>query len=437
MNSAVYNLAIPNMVWNTVNRAAGRMGLVPIVLLALLAAAFPAPAADWNSAEQQLARKVVAVTGPGAMAVEIENRSSLGRRESAIVENGLRSALEQAGVRRVKTEQAAATVAISLSENPTSYVWVAEIHQGNAETSVTMVSIPRAGRVIAARDSMPMTLRKTLLYTQDDPILDVTVLDENGTPAHIAVLSAENLTVYQTQSGKWQPEQTLRITHERPWPRDLRGRLIPAQNHLFDVYLPGVACQSVSGGAQIALSCRDADDPWPMVEAFGRVSTGFPGAAIPPTAAFFASSRNFFTGVLTPAVGKFTTLPKFYSAAVVPRDKYTLWLLAAVDGRVHEIDGLNDQVTRLDWGSDIATIRTTCGAGWQILATASGIPTRDTVRAYEMPDRDPVAVSLALELPGSVSALWTEARADAAIAVIRNQETGSYEAYRLDLACSQ
>jgi hypothetical protein len=450
MNPAVYNSAIPKIIWNSVNRVLRCIrlsGVLPLtLLLAIFAAAISARAADWNSTEQQLARKIVAVTGPGAVAVTVENRSSLGRRDSEIVQNGLRVALEQVGIHIVKPEQAAATVAISLSENATSYVWVAEIHQGNAESAVAMVSLPRTGRPVLARDSMPLNLHRTLLWTQDDPILDVAVLEESGTPTHIAVLSSENVSLYRMQAGKWQQEQALEIVHALPWPRDLRGRLLPAQNHLFDVYLPGVTCQSTTTGAQVALNCRDTDDPWPIVAAFSGISTVFPSAGsamrpssapIPPMTAFFAPSRNFFTGVLAPAIGKFGNVPKFYSAAFVPRDKYTLWLFAAVDGKVHEVDGMNDQTTKLDWGSDIVSVRTKCGAGWQILASTSGMPARDSIRVYELPDRDPVAVSAPMELPGTVSALWTESRGDTAIAVVKNQETGSYEAYRLDLACSQ
>jgi hypothetical protein len=33
--------------------------------------------------------------------------------------------------------------------------------------------------------------------------------------------------------------------------------------------------------------------------------------------------------------------------------------------------------------------------------------------------------------------LWTEAKGDTAIAVAKNHETGSYEAFRLAVACSQ
>ena len=87
--------------------------------------------------------------------------------------------------------------------------------------------------------------------------------------------------------------------------------------------------------------------------------------------AFFAPTRNFFTGALTPGVGKFTTVPKFYSAALLPREKYTLWLFAAIDGQVHMVDGVSDQAARLGWGSDLTSVKTACGAGWQVLAASS------------------------------------------------------------------
>ena len=152
--------------------------------------------------------------------------------------------------------------------------------------------------------------------------------------------------------------------------------------------------------------------------------------------AFFASTRNFFTGALTPGVGKYATVPKFYSAALLPREKYTLWLFAAVDGQTHMVDGVSDLTAKLGWGSDLASVKTACGAGWQVLSSSPG-GREDSVRAFEFPDRDPLAVSAALAFSGPITALWTEAKGDTAIAVARNPETGSYEAFRLAISCGQ
>jgi hypothetical protein len=443
MRYAVYNLDIPNML-NCPLRSGSSLTAALRISFLVLALASGVYAADWNGPEQELARKVAAVTGPGAVALTVENRSSLGRRDSEVITNGLRATMAGVGLRFVKPEQAAAVVAIVLSENPGSYVWVAEIRQGTNEPAVVMVSVPRPEGSLASHDSVPLSLRKLPLWAQEERILDVAVLEENPAPTQIAVLDAQHVTVYRLQGGKWQQQQALNLTHTRPWPRDLRGRLVPATDHLFDVYLPGAFCRSTTGTV-LALTCRESDDPWPLVvgsliggganfPSFGAVG-GSP-STIMPIRGFFAPTRNFFTGALTPGVGKFTTLSKYYSAAFVPREKYVLWLFASVDGQVHMVDGISDVAARLRWNSNLASVRTPCGAGWQVLVPTSN-EQGEFVRAYEFPDRDPVAVSVPVDLGGEITSLWTEAKGDSAIAVVKKRETESYEAFRLAIACNQ
>jgi hypothetical protein len=447
MRAAVYNSTIPKVNLNTVSSASRvvlRFRIVLCLFLSTLLLSDAAGAMDWSVPEQQLARKIVAATGPGAVALTLENRSSLSKRESEIVSNGLHSALESLGLRFVAPEQAAATVTISLSENPNAYVWVAQIRQGNGKIAVEMVSAPRVESVASSRDSVPLSIRKIPLWAQDERILDVVVLEENTAPTHIAVLGSEDVSLYRLQGGKWQREQALAVTHARPWPRDLRGRLIPGKNHLLDAYLPGVICHSTNA-MPLTLNCRESDDPWPLVAGFAGSGppANFPSfgtsatPAVQAVGAFFTSARNFFTGALTPGVGKFATVPKFYSAAFLPRGKYVLWLFAALDGQIHMVDGVSDQPAKLNWGSDVASLKTACGAGWQVLATTASAPGSDSLRAYEFPDRDAVPVSAAADLAGTVTALWAETKGDTAIVVTRNGASGTYEAFRMAVACNQ
>jgi hypothetical protein len=417
-HSAVYNSPIAEMSCSP----PGSSGRSLVLLLTLLLVLFPPVlAADWNGAEQELARKIVAATGPGAVSLDVTNRSSLSKKDSDEINRGLRVQLEGLGARTVKPEQAAVTVSVSLSENLQSYVWVAEIHLGAGEFAVVMTSTPRGDTAAFVRDAPPLILRRIPLWAQEQPILDVVVLEEAAAgPSRIAVLDPEKIALYQLAEGRWQTEQSMSITHSRPWPRDMRGRLVPRQDHLFDIYLPGEFCQS----APLSLICRPSDDPWPLSVQFAL-------------GGFFAATRNFFTGVLSPGIGKQTSTTKFYSAAPLPRPTYTLWLLAGVDGTVRLLDGITEQTARLNWGSDIASIKTSCGSGWQVLATRAGDNSGDAVRAFEFPDRDPLTVSPALEFSGAITALWTEAKGGSAIAVSHNLETGTYEAFRLAVACSQ
>ncbi len=380
-------------------------------------------ASDWRVPAEQLARKIAAATGPGAVALDVANKSPLSRTDAEEIRRGLTNELAALGVRLVNADQAAATVQVTLSENLQDYVWVAEIHQGNNEASVVMVTLPRPSSDVVEHPAAALTIRKTLLWTDENPILDVALV--NGAPQHVIVLEAQSVALLKFQDGRWQEEQSLPLSHAHPWPRDLRGRLALRSDHLFDAYLPGVFCRS-STAAPLILNCYESDDPWPL----GTDQSGL--------SAFFAPTRNFFTGALSPGIEKQTTVKAFYSVAMLPRDKYRLWIFSTVDGQVHVLDGVSDQaLPKLGWGSDIASVHSGCGLGWQVLVTGSESAGSDAVRAFEIVDREPTVVSQPAEFNGSISALWTDADGAGAIAVSQNSETGRYEAYRISITCGQ
>jgi hypothetical protein len=414
-DNAVYNARILHMVASSSRfwRAACGFALMVMCVAVSLAS-------DWRTPEEQLARKIAVATGPGAAALDVANKSSISRPDSDEIRRGLTSELATLGVRLVNADQAAATVHVTLSENLQEYVWVAEIRQGNNEASVAMVAVPRAGFAAVEHPAIALTIRKALLWTDENRILDVAQV--NGSPQHMIVLETESVELLKFQDGRWQQEQALTVSHAHPWPRDLRGRLALRSDHKFDAYLPGVFCRS-STTAPLALNCYESDDPWPL------------GSG---QSAFFAPARNFFTGALSPGIEKQTTVKAFYSAAVLPRDKYKLWIFSTVDGQVHLVDGVSDQtVAKLDWGSDIASVRSGCGVGSQVLVTGNEDGASDSVRAFEIADREPDVVSQAAEFNGKITALWSDADGTGAIAISQNSETGKYEAYRLSIACGQ
>ncbi|HLW87015.1 MAG TPA: hypothetical protein VKR57_00905 [Terriglobales bacterium] len=389
----------------------------------LIVPAMLVSATDWRTPEAQLARKIAAGTGPGAVALTVTNRSFLSSSETDEVRRGLLTELASLGVHSIGEDQAAATVQVSLSENLQNYVWIAEIHVGNNEPSVVMVTGPRTEPAAEEHSTAPLTIHKALLWTDENRILDVAL--PTSSPSIMIVLEADSVGLYAVQNGRWQVQQTLAIAHANPWPRDLRGRLILKKDHLFDAYLPGVMCQSTAV-APLALHCRASDDPWAL-------------AADPsPLNAFYAPARNFFTGVLSPGIQKQTATAPFYSAAALPRDKYTLWVFGATDGQIHLLDGMTDQaVAKLGWGSDLAGVRSGCGLGWQVLAASRDNDASDKVQAFEMADRQAVAASAPVEFGGSITALWADSDSTSVIAVAQNSETGRYEASRLSITCSR
>lgn len=400
-------------------------GLRLILLLLILFLFVPTLlAADWHAPEQQLAGKISAVTGPGAVALQLNNRSSLSPADVEQIRNGLTSELMYAGVHLVSSDQAVATVNVTLSENLRSYLWVAEIHGGANDSQVVMVSAPRpAGAPTPLRSATPLAIQKTLLWSGPRRILDVVLV--SGTTQRMIVLDDTAVTVYVLQDGRWQDGQTLLIAHDRSWPRDLRGRLMLANDHLFDAYLPGVFCRS-NGSLELAMTCSPSDDPWPLSAGQFRLS------------AFFTATRNYFTGALSPGIGNQRSVAAFYSAAPEPRDKYVLWIFTGIDGRVHMLDGMNDQTLgNLGWGSAMAAVRSGCGSGRQILTTNNSGKAPGSIRAFEIADRDPVPASEPLELNGDVTALWTQPDGASAVVVLHNPRNGEYEAYQLQITCGQ
>jgi len=417
-HNAVYNSRIQHM-----HAMSSRFARTACFLVLVLMQAPLILANEWRASEEQLARKIAAATGPGAVALDVTNQSSLSRADVEEVRRGLLTELGSLGVRLVNADQAAATVQITFSENLQNYVWVAEIHLGSNEGSVVMVATPRPSLAAAEHPVAALMIQKTLLWTDENRILDVALV--NSSPQYMIVLEPESVVLFKFQNGRAQHEQSLAVTHLHPWPRDLRGRLILRKDHLFDAYLPGVFCRS-STTAPIVLHCYESDDPWPL----GTDQSGL--------SAFFTPSRNFFTGALSPGIEKQTTVKAFYSAAVLPRDKYKLWIIATVDGQVHFLDGVSDQTAaRVNWGSDIAGVRSGCGLGWQVLVSGNLDGASETVQAFEIADREPVVIGQPEEFSGQITALWSDSDGTSAIAVSQNSETGKYEAYRLSILCGQ
>ncbi len=395
-----------------------------LLFLAIVLLGLPVHGMDWNPPAQRLAQQIAAGTGRAAIAIDFSNLSSLTNADVDAITTAIRNQLAAAGVRVVSQDPAAALVRITFSENLQNYVWVARTQQGTAPAIVSMIAVARVEAPVMAHAPAGVLIRKIQLWSQADPILDTAVIDSS--PPQIVVLDPQRVTAYLFQNSSWEQQQSFPLVHAHPWPRDLRGRLVLRKDHLFDAYLPGTFC-STSVSAPATLSCRESDDPWPV------------GNDLVNLNAFFSPNRNFFTGALSPGIAKQVTVSAFYTAAPILREHYVLWVLSGGDGQVHEADGVNEQTLgRLNWGSDIAAVKTSCGSGTQILATSNtGSTAGDTVRAFEIVDRDPVPVSQPVELNGPVTALWSETSGTSAVVVSRNLQTGKYEAFRLAITCGQ
>jgi len=388
-----------------------------------------------GDALQQFASRIVALAGPGVATFAAGDSSAATTEQVAAFRKALEGKLLEAGVQLRQASpgqqfQANSSIRVTLGENAHGLVYLAEVQRG-AETRVVIVQAPPAK--VVAPVAGTMVLRRSLLATRAEPVLDAARVGA-GNEARLVLLTARAAVFYRQQGGKWNEEQSVAISHEAVFPLDVRGRLVVTGEASLDAYLPGAVCSiSLAGGSQT--DCHDADDAWPL------------GGQ----AAFFNAGRNYFNGLLRPGFGK--QLAPFYSAAALPYPGHTLWIFAGVDGQVRTQDGdREDTLDGHDWGSDLAAVHSGCGSGTQLLVTAaSGEGGNDSLRSYELAQRQPVVATPAMEFDGSITALWPSSDSTAATLVLRsalrdsgvqrnvlrNPQTAYYEVFDVSIGCTR
>ncbi len=404
------------------------------LFLCLMAGATAQASERWDSQLTSFAKKIAAVSGPATATLDMRNLSSLPAEQASSLRRTLESQLRAAGVQLRPEHEASVGIRVTLSTNRRGWLWIAEIQQGT-EIRVTMLEVSEERASAAGAGTQAMTLQSSLLFSTSDILLDVQPL---GTPQPtLAALTTRSALLYEQQGGRWKLLRELPLPLQVSLPRDPRGRIVPASDHPFDLFFPGGNCAAAQDRAisdrptgdragapanAIALSCIASDDPWPL----GGQS------------AVYNPARNYFTGVLLPGIGR--AMAPFYSAAPISQAKYTLWIFAGVDGRVSSFDGANERRfsgAARAWGSDLAALHSGCGSGTQLLATESGAGTpSDSLQAFEIADREPLAASAPLKFNGSITALWSTPGAKTATAVVHMAQ-GGYDAYSVSLACGE
>jgi hypothetical protein len=364
------------------------------------------------------------LTGPGVVSLTIRDNSSIAADEVPAIRKILSNELSKLGVTVRAGGDVATVVRVTLSQTSRQGLWVAEVQQG-PEVRVAMVNVANAPPA-AAQQGSSVVLRKTLLFSQSEPILDagLIALAGDAPPAsHLVVLSPEQIVIYhRDEKAAWVKDQGFDIAHSRAYPRDVRGRLQMDAAGVFKAYLPGVVCTaSQKAPAGITVSCADSDDPWPI------------GAR----KAFYNSSRNYFTGVTIPSQGGETA--SFYSAAELVEKHSAATVYSEISGqfRVSDGTGFKALAGSRDWGSDVAGVQSGCSSGAQLLATASGSAIQDNLLAYEIDGRDAIAASAPMPLDGQVTAMWPTAGTSAAMVVLEKQQPVTYEAYSVSVVCNQ
>lgn len=380
-----------------------RVALALLFGLALRLEAQPPPpapsAAATNSgslteaAAQVAARMSSLLPRRAIVSLEIQNLAPLQAAEWLSFRNSLQDELRKAGLETAGTPPES-RVRVTLSETSRGLLLVAEVLTGdNRQIVVLPWRLPPA-----AQTTPRIVITKKTLWAQPEQILDV--LMTPNPDSQMLVLSANQIVSYRLMGEKWMPVATASLALPRPIPRDPRGRLEPTADG-FRAYLPIATCSGTLQ-PQLRVTCSNATEPWA------------------DTHVHWVADRNTLESDGAQA-------PFFTSAGI---------LFAMANG--HTQDRSGQPVTGSeDWGSDIAAIESPCGAGTPAVIASSASADQDEVRAYEVINGQANPASDALPLAGPVAALWpAEAHSEATL-VVRNQQTGEYEASRLGLVCAR
>jgi hypothetical protein len=308
------------------------------------------------------------------VSLELQNLSALPAIDWSNFRSLFEAELRKAGIEVAPGTSAEPRVRITLSDSARGLLLVAETTSGDSRQVAMLPWNPPP----PPEEKPRITLTKRLLWAQPEPLLDVLLLDSN---MQMLVLSANKVSSFRFTDGMWIPSATASLVLPRPVPRDPRGR-IEAVPEGFRVFIPGATC---SGSLQpdLKVTCAPENETW--LE--GQVR--------------WITDRNQLESDAVKA--------PFYSIA---------------NGFFGGAEG---------WGSDIAAAEDPCAGAPTIIASGAATD-HDEVRAFT-PQATPA--SEALPLPGPVTALWPAETRGQVTLVIRNAQTGEYEASRLGLACSR
>ncbi len=418
--------------------ATRRLILIIIVLLFLLLfIAVPgvswaqSPQNPWQDPARELAKKIVAVTGPRpAVALAVRNISSLSGSEAAAARLALEAELRAAGLGLVAKPNGAPELRVTLSENLQDLLWIAEFLRDDSH-EVAMVLLPKTAALPPSATTQMFVLQSKLIWEQDDPILDFAFVapQRTGDSPRLLILAPTKLSLYESEKDGWQLNQSTHLPALKNQARDPRGYLVLRDDY-FLLSIAGNLCRG-DLDQKLNVTCWDTnqDVPRQYVEEMHWLELSIvPG-------------RNFFRQRFQIQGSDAQRESLFSSAAGWVEDGEPLRFDVGLDGvaRLYRMNADRAPAARFSgWGSQLTGISSYCGRERQLLVTRPGDWTElDAVQAFDVIGTQAVAVSSPLDFSGPVKELWPGKTFMTALAIVQNLKTSRYEAYTLTLSCSR
>ncbi len=314
---------------------------------------------------------------------------------------------------KLSQEPAALTIEMTFTESLRGRLLVAEIRAGQ-EPNAIVLPVPAGPSTIAT--VRRVSLQRSLVWRQDDPILDFAAL-----PGKILILSPTRISLIENQEHGWKEQCSWDLGGVDRLPRDPRGRLL-LNGSEFRAYLPRNECHAAAEpGSQ--LQCEPSDRGWPVLPADPA-----------DTRVRLSAGRNYFDQ-LRSAKPVPADLPAFYAAAVVSGQKGPVWAVSTVEGETRFYDSRSPEIYRTKaWGPNLASLEVPECGSW-FLAITEAEAGKESLQAFQWAGDRPVAGSERVELEGVSTALWAD-EGNRVRLVTRDLKSGRYAAWSVALACA-
>jgi len=377
-----------------------------------------------TKAARELAQKIAAqIDHKKKVMVEVADMT--GEMRAAELDDAkkmIESELRARGLRTVADSSFDVKVRITLSADNEERLWIADFD--NDGPHATLIEPFERSSFDAKPWASRTHVDRELVFAGNAPILDFACTNPPAAKecGKVLVLYTDGIVLMDSD----QNFPRIAFSRDSPWPRDLRGRVAISGSD-FKARIEEVEC-SGNFARVPATKCSPINGPWV-----------FAGPE-EMTLAFLASSGNWFqwTGA-TPSAAKVNREP-FFSLAGLEAASEPAWISTGTKGETRLVAGKSENTlaTTSAWGSEVATVKTDCGTGWQILSTSKRDNTElDSITVYEWAGNEFRSLSDPLELDGTVVAMWSAENGGPARAVVHNLKTGNYEAYLLKVECSQ
>jgi hypothetical protein len=327
----------------------------------------------------------------------------------------IESELRTRGVRTVADNLYEVKVRVTLSRDNVERLWIADYDDEGAHVNLI---VPFEFPAFDLKSWITGAhLDRELVFSDNSPMLDFacTGAVPGKSCGEVLVLHPDGVVFMSLELNL----PRVSVGRDVTWSRDVRGRLKTSGSDA-EARIEDVDCHWILLNLHDDAKCIATAAPWTFTGPRGEVAS----------VVLVKGQNSFIWAGANP----------FFSISGLDVNGEPGWISSGTDSkaRIWANKSAETLGTASGWGSELATVKTDCGNGWQILATRQRDHTEtDAITVYEWTGTEFRPLSDPVEMNGTIVAMWSAEDGSPARAVVHNLKTGNYEAYLLKVGCSQ